>query len=205
MYAAYIFRLISPVFPLCLDRNTFGVLMTFTNAILGFRWKDVVRLLGLIAFACILVSCTNGDHEKKLNIGDNAPDFTMKGLDGAVVKLSDFAGSPVVVRFFLTDCKFCRADTPVFNDYYFRYKDKGLKFLYVDSLDMDQGVLAAFKKELAIPFPVVLDQGGLVSKRYNVKALPQTIILDPQHKIIAAILGGVSEEELSGILAPYIN
>ena len=44
-----------------------------------------------------------------------------------------------------------------------------------------------------------------VSMSYKVKALPQTIILDPQHKIIAAILGGVSEQELNGLLSPYLR
>lgn len=168
--------------------------------ITGYR---PVGLILLLVCACLFLSCTSQEEEKTLKVGDQAPGFTLTGLDGSTVALADYAGSPVVLRFFLTDCNYCRADTPVFNEYYDRYKPKGLKIVYLDSLDIKQDVLTAFTQELAIQFPVALDTGGQVSKRYKVKALPQTVILDPQHKIIAAILGGVSEAELNNSLARY--
>ena len=117
--------------------------------------------------------------------------------------MSELKGSPVLLRFFLTDCKYCRADTPVFNDLYTKYHSKGLQVLYIDSLGVDQNVVKTFVRELGILFPVAQDQGGKVSARYNVRALPQTIVLDPDHKIIAAILGGVSEPELTSLLSTY--
>jgi peroxiredoxin len=157
-----------------------------------------------LACACFLLSCSQ-DNEKILNIGDEAPGFTLKDLDGNEISLSAYKGAPVILRFFLTDCKFCRADTPVFNKYYERYKSQGLKILYLDSVDMDRKTLAAFQQELQITCPIVLDMGGIVSKKYTVRALPQTIILNPQHRIVAAILGGVSEEELNSSLSPYLQ
>ena len=158
----------------------------------------------MLVFACLLMSCGQ-ENEKILNIGDAAPDFTLKDLDGNEISLSAYKGSPVILRFFLTDCKFCRADTPVFNEFYNRYKSQGLTILYLDSVDMDRKLLSAFQQELKITCPIVLDIGGIVSKKYTVRALPQTIILDPQHRIVAAILGGVSEEELNSSLSPYLK
>jgi hypothetical protein len=38
-----------------------------------------------------------------------------------------------------------------------------------------------------------------------VKAMPQTIILNPDHQIIGAILGGVSEAEMDMLLGPYLT
>jgi hypothetical protein len=35
--------------------------------------------------------------------------------------------------------------------------------------------------------------------------LPQTIVLNPEHKIAAAILGGVSEQELDALLSPHFE
>jgi peroxiredoxin len=163
-------------------------------------WINVI-ILALTAM-CI-VSCSN--EEKAVKIGDNAPEFTVRDLDGNEISLADYSGSPVILRFFLTDCKFCRADTPIFNRYFSRYESQGLKIFYLDSLDIDRKILAAFRQELAIPFPVVLDTGGNVAKSYHVRAMPQTILLSSEHKIIAAILGGVSEEELNRALAPYIR
>jgi len=156
-------------------------------------------------FACFILSCSSEKNKEGLKIGDRAPDFTVKDLDGSEISLSDYAGSPVILRFFLTDCKFCRADTPVFNDYYARYKLQGLKILYLDSLGTDYSSLSSFKQELQISFPIALDIGGRVSRNYKVKALPQTIILDPQHKIVSAVLGGVSEKELNSSLSQFVH
>jgi peroxiredoxin len=34
---------------------------------------------------------------KRLEIGDRAPEFSLKALDGSMVSLSDFDGKPVVI------------------------------------------------------------------------------------------------------------
>jgi len=166
------------------------------------RWQ--VFLLVCLLLPMLLTACSQ-EETKKLEVGDSAPAFTLQDLDGNIFNLSDLKGSPVVLRFFLVDCKFCRADTPVFNEFYTQYHKKGLQMLYIDSLGIDQKVVEGFVNELGILFPVAQDEGGTVSSSYNVRALPQTIVLDPEHKIIAAILGGVSEPELTQLLSPYFS
>ena len=65
----------------------------------------------------------------------------------------------------------------------------------------DQGKVNKFASDLDIPFPVAIDYGRKVSKLYNINVEPQTIILDSDHLIKGAILGGVSEAELDETLA----
>ena len=158
----------------------------------------------LLLFTILLGACGQ-EQVNKLKIGDMAPGFSLQDLDGNRITLSEMQGSPVLLRFFLTDCNYCRADTPVFNDLYTRYHAKGLQVLYIDSLGVDAKIVKAFVQELGILFPVAQDHGGTVSASYNVRALPQTIVLDPDHKIIAAILGGVSEPELTSLLSMYLD
>ena len=172
------------------------------HLVLRFLPKSIALIL-VVCLVSVLVSCSQ-DKKETLKVGDSAPDFSVRDLEGNVFTLSDFEGLPIVMRFFLTDCKFCRADTPMFNEYYTRYGDKHLRLIYVDSLGLDRNTLEAFKEEFKISFPVARDEGGTVAARYKVKALPQTVILDPQHKIIAAILGSSSEEEFQEILSPYL-
>lgn len=160
--------------------------------------------LSFLLLPMFLAAC-NQEKGRKLKVGDSAPAFSLQTLDGATINLSDLKGSPVLLRFFLTDCKFCRADTPVFNSFYSQYHQKGLQVLYVDSLGIDRKVVENFIKELGILFPVAQDKGGAVSSSYNVRALPQTIVLNPEHTIIGAILGGVSEPELTQLLSPYFS
>jgi peroxiredoxin len=167
-------------------------------------FSRVHRSVFAIAVLLLTVSCSP-DKPASLEIGDSAPGFALQDLKGKTVQLADFKGSPVVIRFFLTDCKFCRADTPILNDYFIRYAEKGLGMVYVEALGIERARLDNFVDEFEIAFPVLQDKGGKVAASYKVRALPQTIILDPDHRIIAAILGGISEPELNTILSPYLD
>src|SRR6187399_1757479 len=55
----------------------------------------------LISLFALLVSSTVLASAAELKVGDNAPDFEMKGSDGKTYKLSDFKGKkPVVIAWF---------------------------------------------------------------------------------------------------------
>lgn len=168
----------------------------------GRRLK--ARAVALILL-CLLLTACGQEGRPGLRIGDSAPRFTLSDLDGKPVSLADYTGRPVVLRFILTDCSYCRADSPFFNRIYARYGTQGLGMLYIESMGIDPSVLEAFARELAVTFPVLRDSGGEVAAAYRVKALPQTVVLDPEHDIAAAILGGVSEQELEALLAPFFQ
>ena len=69
----------------------------------------------------------------------------------------------------------------------------------------DEATVRQFVADLEIGFPVLIDKDGSISSRYNIKVEPQTIIISPDHKIIAAMLGGVSEAELKNLLGAYLG
>ncbi len=166
--------------------------------------KGIIGIVASFFLLIVLSSCSQQQNKNTVKVGNLAPDFSITDLDGKVFSLSEYKGSPVILRFFLTDCKFCRADTPVFNEYHIRFSANGLRILYVDVLGLDPQTLLTFKKELSIPFPVASDSTGEIAASYKVKSLPVTVVLDPQHTIIAAILGGVSGPELETLLSPYL-
>lgn len=152
-----------------------------------------------------LAACSGGDQAvKKLKLGDQAPDFSGTDLNGQPVSLAAYQGQPVILRFWSTDCKFCRADTPIFNQYFENYKEAGLRVVYVNR-HSDEATVRKFVADLEIGFPVLIDKDGTISSRYNIKVEPQTIVISPEHKIIAAILGGVSEAELKSLLGEHLS
>ncbi len=167
--------------------------------------KQIVRIFALLLILLFVSSCGNTETgSKKLKIGDMAPDFTVNALGGQEVSMSSLKGNPIVLRFWSVDCKYCRADTPVFNVYYERYKDQGLNVFYVNILS-DENDVHSFIKDLKIKFPVLMDKDGSIASSYQVKLVPQTIIINPDHQIVAAQLGGVGEEELRIFLEPYLK
>jgi len=154
--------------------------------------------LALIPIVLLLAACSGGE-QVKLAVGDLSPDFMIEDLAGRSIRLADLNNRPVVIRFFVTDCKYCRADTGVFNDYYRKHHDQGLEVLYITTT-VDRDKVKKFVEELKIPFPVAIDYNRQVSQVYNVKVEPQTIVLDASHRIMGAILGGVTEKELDEML-----
>ena len=161
------------------------------------------RLFSLLLLCCQLIACGE-DAPKAIRMGEQAPTFTANDLYGKPVSLADHPGKPVILRFFVPDCKYCRADTAIFNDYYARYQEKGLGVVYINT-DPKPGEVQKFADDLGIKFPVVLDPQRKVANQYRVQVVPQTIILDPDHRVIGVVLGGVSQEQLDALLLPFVQ
>lgn len=159
-----------------------------------------------LLWALLLLTGCGEDAPKALRMGEVAPAFAAKDLQGRPVALTDYRNRPVVIRFFLPDCKFCRVDTAVFNDYYQVYKQRGLGVIYVDTEPKPKpGEIQKFVDELKIVFPVVIDGDRTIANQYRVQVVPQTVVLDPKHQVVGAILGGVSKEELDSLLLPFLK
>lgn len=158
--------------------------------------KHVLLLCLVFVF---FAGCGQSGQSDKLEIGGPAPDFAGVDLAGKPFALAGFAGKPVIIRFWSTECKFCRADTPAFNALYEKFHDKGLEIAYVNTLSNLQQV-NEFVADLAIRFPVIMDENGDIARRYQIKLVPQTVVIDRKHTIVAAILGGVSEMEILDLL-----
>jgi peroxiredoxin len=155
-------------------------------------------MVALLAVAC------GGDQTGRLKIGDRAPAFSIVDLQGQSITSENWQGSPVILRFWDTECKYCRADSPIINSYFDTYREKGLKVLYVATANETIERVKAYIEELDIGFPVALDRDGAMARDYQVSLVPQTIFISPDQKIITAVLGGVGEAELQELLGPYL-
>ena len=158
----------------------------------------------LCAFTALLISACSGEDTGRLKIGDKAPAFTILALDGRQLSSENWQGSPVILRFWDTECKYCRADSPIINSYFNTYRERGLKVLYVATANETVERVRTYIEELDIGFPVALDQDGKMGRDYQVSLVPQTIFISPDQKIITAVLGGVGKAELQELLGPYL-
>jgi peroxiredoxin len=158
----------------------------------------------MVLVSTFFLSACGGEGKKVLAVGDKAPDFSAVSLLGGNVQLSEWQGKPVVLRFWSTDCKYCRADTPIFNYYFDKYKKKGLRVVYVNTGQESTELVKAFVADLDIAFPVIKEGGQAIATQYNVKIVPQTIFISPDGVILTAILGGVGEAEFKEILGDYL-
>jgi thiol-disulfide isomerase/thioredoxin len=103
----------------------------------------------------------------------------------------------VVVTFMASYCAPCKAELPMLQQLYERFKDKGLRIIGVaiDTEPAGQKSIAELLKEKKVTFPVVRDQFNLVARNYlgTHVPLPSVFLLDPMGKI-TFMSRGYSEE-----------
>ncbi len=121
-----------------------------------------------------------------LAVGTVAPAFTTTDDEGNTVSLSDFKGKVVVLYFYpKDDTPGCTKQAQSFRDNYAEYQGKELVVLGV-SMD-DQASHQKFKEKYGLPFTLLVDSDGSITKAYDVDgggyAKRVTYIIDGEGKI----------------------
>lgn len=125
-----------------------------------------------------------------------APDFTLQNLQGETVRLSDLRGQVVLLNFWATWCLPCIAEMPDLNALHTRYgQPYGFTVLAVNQKEVAQTV-QAFVDAHGLIFPVVLDSDGVALKRFNVRAMPMSLIIDRDGNIRDAWQGQIAREAM---------
>lgn len=130
----------------------------------------------------------------------SAPDFTLANLKGKDVTLSEvLREGPVLLDFWATWCKPCIRAFPGLQDLHEKYGDRGLRVVTV-SVDSpkSQARVAPLVNSKHYTFEVLLDTEGRVARRYNVMALPRTLLIGPTGEVVYATVGNrpTSHKEL---------
>ncbi len=149
-------------------------------------------------------SAPDSEHAKM--IGNAAPDFELKKLDGTLLKLSDLRGRVVVLDFWATWCGPCVASLPKITDLGQQYKGAEVDVIAVN-IEQTSAEVRALLDRLKISPVVVLDSDGAVARSYHAQAIPQTVIIDRDGKVKQVIVGGggTSEAKLRDSLDGMLN
>ncbi len=124
--------------------------------------------------AIILAGCLSGAYAA---VPQPAPDFTLKSLSGENLKLSELRGQVVLVNFWASWCGPCRQEMPELDELYQRYRKLGFTILGVN-VEQNTAAAQALLKEHPVHFPVLFDPQSIVSKLYNLDAMPSTVLVD---------------------------
>ncbi len=139
--------------------------------------------------------------EEKPYVHFQAPDFTLTALDGKTYDLKQTKGKPVMINFWASWCGPCNIEAPELSQLYSKYKGKfALYAVNATNTENSLDQVKNFARKYKFQFPVLLDKGGKLSRRYQIKPLPTTFILNDKGQIVDKVIGyggeGVLEAKL---------
>ena len=117
-----------------------------------------------------------------------APDFTLKNLEGSEISRKDFEGKVVFLNFWASWCGPCRDEMPSMERLWQRFKEDDFVILAID-LRESRGEVVSFMKEYGLTFPVLLDSKGEVGSMFGVRAIPTTYLLDSKGEVVGGAIG----------------
>lgn len=144
-------------------------------------------LFVLFALAALAVPARAGEPQ--------APPFSLRSLDGRMVRLSDYRGKAVVLDFWATWCKPCRASMPHLNDMQDRYGAR----LVVVGVSIDDGGNQAVKRfadDLGIKFKVAMADERVLEAYGPIRSIPTTFFINRRGEIARRVVGYIDRETM---------
>jgi thiol-disulfide isomerase/thioredoxin len=168
--------------------------------------------LVLSALAITIGACDQAGEQEKLIaafqnarvtttiVGESAPDFRLRsvdfsGTDGiftgpGVRTLNDFRGKYLVLHFWASWCPACQDEIPEIIALSSRYDTTQVAVvpvLHRDSEGMTRRWLCG--ENLQFSTPVLVDRNGRAGDSYGIVGVPQTVIIDPEGRIVETFFG----------------
>lgn len=141
-----------------------------------------------------------GEGKEQAALGQPAPNFTLKGIDGKEYKLSDMKGKIVVLEWTNHECPFVKraqGKTKVMQKTVAKFEGKPVVWMAVNSShfceDKADGI-RDWVKENDINYPYLLDASGEVGKMYGAKTTPHMFVIDQKGNL--AYMGAIDNDPM---------
>jgi len=155
--------------------------------------KKNIVFIALVFLIISVISCKKKEMETYLpSIGDIAPDFTLKDMNGNALTLTDYKGKTVMIEFWATWCPPCKELIPTLEVLYKKYRGKGFIILALVSEDEGKETIKSFIKEYEITYPVLLANKETI-KRYGISSIPVSFIINKEGRIVNRHLGNTPD------------
>lgn len=163
-------------------------------------YRSFLHKLGCVALVCILsgmmLACDKGDSPDAsarpgVKVGEAAPDFTLKNMQGENVTLSDLRGKVVLVNFWASWCPPCRQEMPSMEELYQHLQDREFEMLAINVEENGPDAVAKFLEDKSHSFPILFDPQTQAQRRYNVSRFPETFVVDRNGIVVEHVVGAI--------------
>ncbi|WP_447968890.1 TlpA family protein disulfide reductase [Nitrospira sp. M1] len=154
-------------------------------------WMIALLLLTMMGFPTALSWAANPFDQLRISrelAGTTMPPFTLEALDGTQVHSSQLKGQIVLLNFWATWCGPCKEEMPALATLNQHFSNTDFLLLTITA-DLQPEAIQAFLNILKVDFPVLLDKTNAVSHAYMARALPLTVLIDKEGKLIGKAMG----------------
>jgi peroxiredoxin len=137
-------------------------------------------------------------EKKSVKIGDPAPDFSLKSLDGRGLRLSDYRGKRVLL-FVWASWENCREQLPTWQSFYQRHQGEGFELISVAMDALGYGVVRPFVEKARATFPTVVDSADGLWDLYGFEIIPNGYYVDERGYIRYLKVGGFDVREATTV------
>jgi peroxiredoxin len=161
------------------------------------RKKRYVIPIVALALVLLLVVILFGTPGLFTSVGDKAPNFKVKDIDGNTIELKDYRGQVVVIDLMATWCGPCIVEMEHLRAIYAKYNGSGVVLMSIDIDPKETNEqLREFKEEYGDDWIFARDTDN-VGTKYNVNYIPKVVIIDQDGRIAYEYTGVTSTSKLS--------
>lgn len=121
--------------------------------------------------------------------GAPAPNFSLRGLDGKTVSLTDFRGKVVLLNIWATWCPPCVEEMPSMQKLFQAMSGEAFELLAVSLDESGAAVVGPFMEKHKLTFPALIDSETTLQKSYQTTGVPESFIIDKKGIIVEKIIG----------------
>ena len=146
----------------------------------------------------------NTTTNKNALVGKDASDFELKDMKGNTVKLSDYRGKKVYLKFWATWCGPCRQSMPELEKLV-KETDRNFEILTIMAPGLqgektEEEFVKWFDQQDYKSVPVLYNPDGSAFADYQVRSIPTEVFIDSHGKIGHVQLGAISNEDAKKII-----
>jgi thiol-disulfide isomerase/thioredoxin len=143
--------------------------------------KSWLLTLKAILLLCVLI----------FNAQVNAQEDSVKTYQD---KIKQYQGKVIYLDFWASWCGPCRRSFPWMNQIQKKYKAQGLQVISIN-LDSDRLLATEFLDEYPVNFDVIYDPKGVLAKKYKLKGMPQSFIINQSGELVSSHIGFTAKKQ----------
>ncbi len=163
--------------------------------------KGIIVIFLLLITVSFLAGCT--DIKDVNSEWGDAPDFSLKTLEGKNIKLSDYKGNIILLDFMGVDCPYCVYQMPALKSVSENYTEIIIISIDVYQYETEaylQSFIDAFDRELGMKLDWIfgMDSDGSIAKDYVPDGgVPKVVLIDENGNIYHSFSGYTQYPEIS--------